>query len=331
MNAIQPTTAWRSRWNKLIVDPRPLSAAGRRHMRWTAGALVAAGIILFACLLVDVLQPDRASFYDSPVREWLVDNRSPTLTVVMIGLAIVFGPVALPIIVLVLTVVWGFTGKHAWRPLLLAIAMLTGVILAQILAPLIARTRPPVELMLFGADYSFSFPSGHVLGAADFVLVLTYLIVSRRPSRRAVAIGFSIAVVCIALAAISRLYLGYHWATDALASLSISLVVLSAVIAWDTRHAARGLQPGAAGSNEAVDAVRDQADADQDQGDRSERQGGERLERPIEPGGFTGILGERGGTDEDRDDGERDALGDIPDDAEGDDRAPDRPARHGDV
>ena len=271
MSGTRPTTTWRTRYEKLVVDPRPLSEARRRQLRVLATALVGTGIILFACVLVDVLQPDRASFYDSPVREWLVDNRSPTLTVVMIGLAIVFGPVALPIIVLVLTVVWGFAGKHAWRPLLLAIAMLTGVILAQILAPLVARTRPPIELMLFGPDHSFSFPSGHVLGAADFVLVLTYLIVSRRYSRRAVVVGFSIAVVSIALAAISRLYLGYHWATDALASLSISLVVLGAVIAWDTRHASRGLQPSTAGTNEAVEAVRDQADPDQDQGDRSKR------------------------------------------------------------
>ncbi len=40
-------------------------------------------------------------------------------------------------------------------------------------------------------------------------------------------------------AAISRLYLGYHWLTDALASLSISLVVLGGVIALDTWRTAR--------------------------------------------------------------------------------------------
>ena len=331
MGGIRSTTVWRTRYGKFVVDARTLSTARRRQLRLTAIALAGVGILLFVGVLVDVLQADRSSFYDSPVREWLVDNRSPTLTLIMIGLAIIFGPVALPIIVLVLTVVWGVWGKHAWRPLLLAIAMLTGVILAQILAPLIARSRPPIELMLFGADHSYSFPSGHVLGAADFVLVLTYLVVSRRPGRRAAIIGFSIAALCIVVAAISRLYLGYHWATDALASLSISLVVLGGVIAWDTRHASRGLQPGAAGANEAVQAVSDQADTDQDQGNGSERQGGERLERPVEPGGFAGIIGDRGDADEDRDHGERNALGDVADNSEGDDRAAGRSARHGEV
>ena len=137
-----------------------------------------------------------------------------------------------------------------------------GVIAAQIVAPLVARSRPPVELMLFGVDHSFSFPSGHALGAADFVLVLTYLIVSRRHGRRAVIGGFTVALTCIVLVAISRLYLGYHWATDALASLSISLVVLGVVIAQDIRHAARGLQPRSPGPNKTVDTISDQADAD---------------------------------------------------------------------
>jgi undecaprenyl-diphosphatase len=260
----RPTTVWRTRHEKYIVDHRPLSAAGRRRLLLIAIALASVGTILFVCVLVDVLQPDRSSIYDSPVRLWLVDGRSPILTAIMIGLAILFGPVALPIIVLVLTVIWGVRGKHAWRPVLLALAMLTGVILAQILAPLVARSRPPVELMLFGADHTFSFPSGHVLGAADFVLVLTYLIVSRRGGQRAAIVGFSVAAICIALAAISRLYLGYHWATDAIASVSISLVVLGGVIAWDTHHSSGALQVRAPSAHKTVEAISDQADTDQD-------------------------------------------------------------------
>ncbi|MDJ0378217.1 phosphatase PAP2 family protein [Cryobacterium sp. PH31-L1] len=285
MSELRSEPVWRTRYEKFVADTRALSAAQRRRLSLISMTLVGVGVVLFICVLVDVLQPDRSAIYDSPIRLWLVGERSPTLTVVMIALAIVFGPVALPIIVLVLAVVWGVTGKHAWRPLVLAAAMLTGVLLAQILAPLVARSRPPVELMLFGADHSFSFPSGHVLGAADFVLVLTYLIVSRRSSRRNVIVGFSVALVCIVLAATSRLYLGYHWTTDALASLAISFVVLGAVIAWDTRHAHRSLQartlrttslqPGAAGPNKAVGTVTDEAKTDQNQRDRAVGQGGE--------------------------------------------------------
>jgi membrane-associated phospholipid phosphatase len=40
-------------------------------------------------------------------------------------------------------------------------------------------------------------------------------------------------------AAVSRLYLGYHWVTDAMASVSISLVIFGAVMALDTWRTAR--------------------------------------------------------------------------------------------
>jgi len=38
---------------------------------------------------------------------------------------------------------------------------------------------------------------------------------------------------------ISRLYLGYHWLSDTLASVSLSLVMLGSVIAIDTWRTAR--------------------------------------------------------------------------------------------
>jgi membrane-associated phospholipid phosphatase len=41
------------------------------------------------------------------------------------------------------------------------------------------------------------------------------------------------------LASVSRLYLGYHWLSDALASVSLSLLILGGVIALDTWRTAR--------------------------------------------------------------------------------------------
>ncbi|TAP40043.1 phosphatase PAP2 family protein [Arthrobacter sp. S39] len=207
--------------------------------RW-AVILIGVGAVLFLATLVGVVQSNTAPWGpDEPIRDWLLSVRSELLTVVMIFLAVLFGPVALPIIVLVVTVVWGFAAKHAWRPLVLAGAMITGVVASQIILQIIKRARPPVELMLFGADHTFSFPSGHVLGACDFLLVGTFLIFSRRENTRSAVLGFVGAGVGIVLAALSRLYLGYHWLSDALASLSLSLVILGAVIALDTWRTAR--------------------------------------------------------------------------------------------
>lgn len=230
---------WRVFHEKFVVEERFMGVPARRNLYRIAVALMIVGALLFTVILVGVLQHGGFSAGDEPVRSWLLTLRSEPLTTIMIILAIVFGPIGLPIIVLVVTVAWGLLAKHAWRPMLLAGAMLTGVILAQLISRTVGRQRPPEDLMLFGADSTFSFPSGHVLGACDFLLVTTFLIFSRRRNPKAAVVGFVVAGIGIFFAAVSRLYLGYHWTTDALASLSISFVVLGAVIALDTWRTAR--------------------------------------------------------------------------------------------
>jgi len=213
----------------------------------TAIACLGFGAVVFTLTLLSVQSGGGVTAIDLPVQEWLLEARSPVLTTVMVVLAVVFGPVALPLIVLVVCVGWGLLTRHAWRPLLLAGAMATGVVLAQVIGRTVGRERPPIDLMLYGTDLTFSFPSGHVLGASDFLLVTAYLLLSRRCSMRATTLGLSIAVVGTVLAALSRLYLGYHWTTDALASVSISLIVVGCVITVDTWRTGRVVEPAERG------------------------------------------------------------------------------------
>ncbi|HKU04176.1 MAG TPA: phosphatase PAP2 family protein [Arthrobacter sp.] len=219
---------------------RHVSARVRRAYFISAGALVLAGAALFAFTLWGVLHNDGLSALDQPVRQWLLSQRSDVLTGAMTPVARVFGPVAMPIIVLVVAVAWTFAERHAWRPLLFVGAMVAGVIISQIILPMVHRSRPPVDAMLLEPDPSFSFPSGHVLGACDFLLVLAYLALSRRQDKRLAATLWSVAAVLgIGLVTLSRVYLGYHWLTDALASMFLSLAILGAVIALDTWRTAR--------------------------------------------------------------------------------------------
>lgn len=231
---------WRIFHNKFVVEERYMEPAARSGLYRTSVILVAVGILMFIATLVGVLASNTAPWtFDESARDWLLSVRSEAVTAAMIFLAVIFGPVALPIIVLVVTVAWGFAAKHAWRPILLAAAMLTGVVISQIILHIVRRSRPPVEEMLFGADHTFSFPSGHVLGACDFLLVTAFLVFSRRENPKAAVVGFVGAGIGIVLAALSRLYLGYHWTSDALASVSLSLMILGGVIALDTWRTAR--------------------------------------------------------------------------------------------
>ncbi|MGY2745079.1 phosphatase PAP2 family protein [Arthrobacter sp. UYCu723] len=248
---------WRVFHDKFIVEERFMSEPARRNLYRTAVGLMIVGSVLFVVLLAGVLQNGGLSSLDEPVRSWLLTLRSGPLTTIMIILAVIFGPIGLPIIILVVTVAWGLLARHAWRPLLLAGAMLTGVLLAQLIGQRVGRQRPPVDLMLFGADSTFSFPSGHVLGACDFLLVTTFLIFSRRQNPKAAVAGFVVAGIGIFFASVSRLYLGYHWTTDALASLSMSFVVLGAVIALDTWRTARITGERVTGTLSKADTSRD--------------------------------------------------------------------------
>lgn len=217
-----------------------MEPGARKGLYRTAVVLMVLGAILFGAALAVVLQSGTGpTTADEATRTWLLTLRSQPLTGVMIVLAVIFGPIGLPIIVLVVNVVWGFVAKHAWRPIVLAAAMLTGVLISQIIVEVVRRSRPPVDLMLFGADGTFSFPSGHVLGACDFLLVSTFLVFSRRENPRAAVVGYVAAGVGVILAALSRLYLGYHWLSDAVASVALSLLILGAVIALDTWRTTR--------------------------------------------------------------------------------------------
>lgn len=232
-------TRWSTFHDKFLVEERFIPATVRRNLFIAAFTLMGLGIVFFVVVLSSVLTDGGVTVWDEPVKNALMDLRGEPLTTIMIVLTIVFGPVALPIIILVFVVVWGFAAKHVWRPALLAGAMATGVLFATVIANTVKRDRPPDELMLIGQDDTFSFPSGHVLGAYDFLIITTYLFVSRSPTTRKVIITVAIAFVGIVAQIFSRMYLGYHWLSDTLGSLSLSLLIVGAVLAIDTVRTSR--------------------------------------------------------------------------------------------
>ncbi|MEY9853286.1 membrane-associated phospholipid phosphatase [Leifsonia sp. EB41] len=230
----------RQRWHeKFLVEERVVPASSRRNLYIVSAVLMVVGLVLFLVVLDSVRESDGLSAIDRPIQAWLEGMRSPTLTVVMAVVATVFGPIVLPIVVLITVVWWGIAARHAWRPLLLAVSMGVGVATVQILAPVIGRHRPPVSSMLIGVDHTSSFPSGHVMGAADFLLITAYLVFSRRHNPVHTVIAVVLAFALALATAACRVYLGYHWPTDVLASMSLSLVVIGGVIAVDTWRTVR--------------------------------------------------------------------------------------------
>src|SRR3954451_11047244 len=106
------------------------------------------------------------------------------------------------------------------RPFALA-AVVVGSVSAGVLAVKYAVDRPLPHSHRQGA---LGFPSGHTAATASFLGVLAVLLSARRPAvRRRLLVLVAGLTVLVALAVV---YAGYHWLTDTLASIALSVAVL---------------------------------------------------------------------------------------------------------
>lgn len=184
----------------------------RRH------ALVAGLVLLaVAAVLTVIVVADRTG---SPLQRaddrWLERMealRTPWLTRVANVMAVLGGPrVMAP---LRIAVIAGLAWQRRWLQLGAFFgAVVTSELCIGPLKAMIGRPRPPV---LITPD-SFSYPSGHAIAASVTAIGLVVVLVpaaSRRTRWTIVAVAFAASM------AMSRTYLGVHWASDVVAGVCI--------------------------------------------------------------------------------------------------------------
>lgn len=195
------------------------------------------GLALFIVALLGMTTHNGLGSLDQPVLDWMVQHRTAPVTVIMKVITTIASPVGFAAILTGAAVVWAFLSREIWRPLLLlgstGVAALTAVILKRVFV----HVRPPHALMMKPFEIDYSFPSGHTIAITACVLVVGYLLCSRRSSRRRILGWISISIIGITLVASSRLYLGYHWLTDITASIGLGLIILALVIVLDKQFA----------------------------------------------------------------------------------------------
>ena len=86
---------------KFLVEERVVPASAKRNLYIVAILLIVAGLTAFFFILDSVLEADDISAVDAPVEQWLETGQSDWLTAVMTVIAFVFGPIVMPIIILV--------------------------------------------------------------------------------------------------------------------------------------------------------------------------------------------------------------------------------------
>lgn len=170
---------------------------------------------------------------DQPVHDWAISLRTPVATAILAFITTLTGPSWMTVITAIAGFGWMIVSREWRRPVLLMGAMGLAVLASTLIKHELSRARPdPVQMML-AIDQSYSFPSGHTLGTAVFAGSLAYLLAAHSARRNAFALGAVLAVAFTALVAFTRLYLGYHWLTDVLASAGLSLVFIAAVMVGD--------------------------------------------------------------------------------------------------
>jgi len=119
--------------------------------------------------------------------------------------------------------------KRNFINILFVIILITAEGIAFVLKHLVGRIRPDQMLSLV-TEKSFSFPSGHAIVSTVIFGFLSYLIIKSFKNSYVKILIFFGGVFFVFLIALSRIYLGVHYPSDVLASITLGCVLLSIFI-----------------------------------------------------------------------------------------------------
>lgn len=178
--------------------------------------------------------------FDEAVRDFLSQHQNPTLNALMRGVSRVGDwPAHVALGLLLLGIAWRCGSKKWMRSFLsIFIALALAGVVGRAIKIATARPRPSVKVeqvshrSRFSSKYH-SFPSGHVAASAAFFGVLIF-------ARRRVGLACMAIPVLIGF---SRLYIGAHYLSDAVAGLAIGLMCASLVAHWMLPEPKRPISP----------------------------------------------------------------------------------------
>jgi undecaprenyl-diphosphatase len=191
------------------------------------------GAVIFAFAYIGMHQHTGIGALNQPVLSWIIKHRQPRVTDIMRFITTAASPLILIAFACVSATVWAIFNREIWRPLLLISATGVAAIASTALKVITSNGRPPQIDMIKPLETDYSFPSGHTISVVVFLLVISYLICSRRPSSFRIFFWAIITAIGIGIITTSRLYLGYHWLTDVTASIGLGFVILSVAIIID--------------------------------------------------------------------------------------------------
>ena len=210
------TTAW------LVRRFQPASRTGLPLTAMTA--LAVATTWLFLGVTQDVVSREELARLDPGVQAWVLAHRVTWLThLLQVVTWLGSNAVLIPLLVVAAALACRF--RRSWRPAVAVAVLYVGTLgLHAGVAELVHRHRPPAADWLVGAG-GWSYPSGHTIQATVGYGILLVLLAPRRGRGTQRLLGAAYVLVVLGVA-VSRVYLGVHWLTDVLGSLSAGMALL---------------------------------------------------------------------------------------------------------
>ena len=236
-------TSWTTPVGRVIA--RVGVALGRSAVR--LGTWGAANVVLLLTALVgglavvgltsvtaevyeSVIEADGLAGLDRPVLDAAIGWRSPGLDQAITLYTDVGGPIGMPLLATLATIlmVWRWRSR---TPLVLMVIAAVGSLAMTITGKeLIGRARPPHSLAVPPFESSPSFPSGHTLNATVLTGIAVYLLLRRLDSARARTATVLAGVLFVVSMGLSRVFLGHHWLTDVVAGWALGLAWVAVVV-----------------------------------------------------------------------------------------------------
>ncbi|TCC50664.1 phosphatase PAP2 family protein [Kribbella capetownensis] len=233
-----------------MTSLRASARAIAAHLPWRTilGLLaITLGIIAFVVLADAAVEGDALAGFDPSVTRSFIERRTPQLSTAARGLTFIGEvPVLTGLTIVVAALLRILTRR--WKPaVILTVGMIGAATLTYSLKVLIGRHRPDAEQVLGTVNHGFSFPSGHALSSTVFFLLLAGMLWYSKAARSIKIVGTTVAIGLSIAIGLSRIYLGYHWATDVLAGWTMAFTWLSvlatAIHLIETRRGGGAAEP----------------------------------------------------------------------------------------